>query len=133
MIEDIYFEFADCFCQQLLRQRRLYPESAFERRFKYGTHVFECTHPEVRAYLGRVLANARQVFQRGLLEGLALCTYGGDGAPLDRTVLGLAAVGSVVDAGAAHLLEEELRATLIKNCFATPELRALDESASHAL
>ena len=83
MISEIYFEFVDCLCHHILRQRweipiinteciitllwyehprNLYPNYVFDKKSsRYGVQIYECRHPQVKEYIEHVIHNAIKV------------------------------------------------------------------------
>jgi len=60
---DVYVEFLECYVHTILKARSIYPAIIFEQRIKYGISIWQCRHPDVNAYISRVLTNASSIIQ----------------------------------------------------------------------
>jgi hypothetical protein len=89
LIVGLVYEFIETCVHTLLRYRKIYPDSIFEQRSKYGISVFQSRHPDVNHYIRKVLDNSRQLLERGLLDSYIFTTYDNKGNVIDQVVISL--------------------------------------------
>ena len=51
----IVTEFVESSIHCILKARRIYPDSLFEKVMKYGVSIWRCRHPEVSEYIRKVV------------------------------------------------------------------------------
>jgi hypothetical protein len=61
---EVVLEFFESVVHTVLRQRHIYPPALFEKRAKYGVGIWKCIHPDVNAYIARVLANMKHLLDQ---------------------------------------------------------------------
>lgn len=61
-LQEALLEFLECSIHSILYVRGIYPASLFEQRLYLGVSVWQARHPEINAYIRRVLDNARPLF-----------------------------------------------------------------------
>jgi hypothetical protein len=49
--------FIDCAVSTIIKSRKIYSETFFEKRLKYGISIWKCRHPDVSGYIERVVKN----------------------------------------------------------------------------
>jgi hypothetical protein len=59
LYSDIIEQFVECAVHTLLHTRQIYATVLFEQRRFLGVTVWQCRHPEIVAYIKRVLTNVR--------------------------------------------------------------------------
>jgi hypothetical protein len=69
---------------QLLHARKVYPETYFEKRGKYGMQVWRCRHPDVGGYVTRVLENIEPLLRAGAVQEVIFSVCDGAGAFVDQ-------------------------------------------------
>jgi mitotic spindle assembly checkpoint protein MAD2B len=65
----LLLDFIEACVHTILYAREIYPPMIFEQRARYGVNVFHCRHPDVDAYIRRVLDNTKGLLELGLVEG----------------------------------------------------------------
>lgn len=71
----------------ILCVRGVYPPSTFARRRAHGVPVYQSRHPQVRAYIARVVEGLARELQAGLLRRATLIIKALDGLPLERFII----------------------------------------------
>ena len=69
---DVALEFLETCIHQVLYARGIYPASIFEKRIKYGMHVFQSRHPDINAYVRRVLGNTKPLMEVGMVDEVVM-------------------------------------------------------------
>ena len=127
---DVLLEFWEVCVHAVLHSQLLYPVEIFEERHLYGLPVWQSRHPDVNAYIRRVLSNARPLLAAGLVRKLILNVIEGcDRSHIIQQICFDASLpgvkppkgtssdtdGSVqISSNDIYLLEEELRGCLLK-------------------
>ena len=120
LLVDLYFEFIECLVHQLLRLYSLYPSFVFEKELRLGNlSLYRCRHPEVESYIQRVLRNAVKLQEKNLLKEILFTIIDNrksKGNILHQVVIegDVHLKGERLEANDIYLLEEELRAVLLK-------------------
>lgn len=72
-IVDVLCEFFEVAIHNILYVRKLYPESIFVRKRKYGVVVYQSIHPEVNEYITQCLRAAEFHAKAKQLRKLLFC------------------------------------------------------------
>ncbi|KAJ8916279.1 hypothetical protein NQ315_016420 [Exocentrus adspersus] len=77
-VSDILCEFFEVALHNVLYAKKLYPETIFERKRKYGVAVFQCIHPEVNEYINQCLKAVGFHTKNRKLKRLFVCFHNDD-------------------------------------------------------
>ncbi|TXT05289.1 uncharacterized protein COLE_06609 [Cutaneotrichosporon oleaginosum] len=74
--------------------RQVYPPNTFTRRRAHGVAVYQSRHPEVRAYIGRVVSALRNEMERGTLRRVTVMIHDVESrAPMERFIIDFGYMG----------------------------------------
>ena len=69
-IYDILLEFWEASIHNILYAQKMYPDSLYEKRLRYGVYIYQCRHPDVNTYIRKVLIQTRPLLELGLVQKL---------------------------------------------------------------
>ncbi|KAG5897135.1 hypothetical protein JTB14_025088 [Gonioctena quinquepunctata] len=72
---DILCEFFEVLVHNIVFLRKIYPETIFARKKKYGIPVHQCIHPDVNEYVNQCLQAVRFHSRKNQLTRLFVCFY----------------------------------------------------------
>lgn len=76
-VADVLCEFFEVIIHNILHTRRLYPETVFELRKKYGIPVFQCIYPELKDYISECLKAIEFYITKRQLYKIFMCFHVG--------------------------------------------------------
>lgn len=76
-IDDILCEFFEVVIHNILNSRKLYPETIFELRKKYGIPVYICIHPDLKDYINECLKAVNFFISKRQLHKIFICFHSG--------------------------------------------------------
>ncbi|CAG9859575.1 unnamed protein product [Phyllotreta striolata] len=93
---NILSEFIEVLIHNILYARKVYPDTIFSRRRKYGIPVFQCIQPDVNNYINEVLKAVTFHTRRNQLKKLFVCFHSG-GALIEKYVFDIIDVKNLTD------------------------------------
>lgn len=147
--DGILLEFLEGAIHVLLYARGIYPSHLYEPRTLYGITVFQCRHPDVNAYIKKVLFHAKPLLSRRILQSVMFsvrdpststasniidtvslsCNIAADAktAKFSAGNSSKAVNDDTVSIDSLNRLEEELRSAILKLSLLDSQLSRLDE------
>lgn len=96
VISNILCEFFEVAIHNIIYIKRLYPDSAFLPKSKYGVIVHQCIHPDVKSYIFNALKAVKYHLEKNKLKQLCLVFQSGTHI-LERFVFDIVRVSFGVD------------------------------------
>ncbi|XP_060518968.1 mitotic spindle assembly checkpoint protein MAD2B [Cylas formicarius] len=84
---DIVAEFLEIVIHSVLYVKKLYPNSIFLPRKKYGLAVYQVVHPELREYIKECLTAISFHFKKGDLKKIYICFVNADDRIFEKVVI----------------------------------------------
>lgn len=75
---DILCEFVEVVIHNILYAKKLYPETIFSSRRKYGVAVYQCIQPDVNEYINEILKAVSFHSKKNQLSKIFLCIHNRD-------------------------------------------------------
>lgn len=123
MAGELLIEFLEVVIHVILFERKVYPEDIFTRQRAFGVPVTMSRHPEVNAYIKKVLGDARPLFDARAVESLVVAVTDGGGEPRERFVFDVGPGGGAAPSPeAVEATEYAMRALLAKLAVARGHL-----------
>ncbi|KAH8076105.1 hypothetical protein JL721_90 [Aureococcus anophagefferens] len=115
MAGELLTEFLEVAIHVILFERKVYPEDIFTRQRAFGVPVTMSRHPDVNAYIKKVLGDARPLFDARAVESLVVAVTDGGGEPRERFVFDVGLGGGAAPSPeAVEATEYAMRALLAK-------------------
>ncbi|KAF5288728.1 hypothetical protein FQA39_LY15300 [Lamprigera yunnana] len=130
VVTDLLCEFFEVVIHNILYVRKLYPESIFVKRKKYGVVVYRSMHPQLNDYITECLKAAKFHAKDRLLRRLLICIVGPD-IVYERFVFEVLCLQSTFEKDPLYVkLEQNLRDFCLKLHSASYYLDPLPNTAT---
>ncbi|XP_072385198.1 mitotic spindle assembly checkpoint protein MAD2B [Diabrotica undecimpunctata] len=94
---DILCEFLEVVIHNIVYIRKLYPETIFSRKRKYGVVVYQCIQPDVNNYITEVLKSVSFHSKKSQLKTIFICFFSA-GSVQEKYVLEILNLKNIIDA-----------------------------------
>lgn len=130
VVIDILCEFLEVIIHNILHVRKLYPDSIFVKRKKYGVVVYRSIHPQLNEYITECLKAVKFHAKEKLLRKLLICIVSSE-IVYERFVLEVLSLQNTIEKDPLYIkLEQNLRDFCLKLQSASSYLDPLPSSAS---
>lgn len=113
-VHNVLSEFLELAVHNILYQKKLYPDSIFVPKRKYGIVVHQCIHPDVNSYINNCLKAANYHLKKNQLKNFSVL-FESDCKLVEKFVFEISSSGNGVESDPYFLeLEKHLRNFCLK-------------------
>lgn len=73
LVPDVVSEFLEIAVHNILHARKLYPDTIFEKKHKYGVIVYKSIHSQLNNYISECIKAAHHLIKANLLNKFVIC------------------------------------------------------------